>query len=728
MPLGQRIDCGEAKYAGVSLHCEADIVQSLQDCLECGFDFLVAPLASSPERRPAPVPQTPGQAPPPPFAPSDMLLSSAQWSSQVVGRVSSWIDLDSPDLALRRDSEVALAQELAWAGHLSQQACILPPPPRGLRCARYARALNHALMTQPNMALWVTLPLAPPAGEEEKEDEAGGSAVAVDPPSAADDPWEWWHLLRCACDHSTRLCVALDVSRLPAEPAEPSLERWRGENLRAVFLDAALFKPNRHGHWVLSKRLQSVLGEAFAYGVQVALTVDGGRCFKNETSREAVPEESSSSSSAPAPSRPVAFASPPSPQVLDLGQREGLKARWEYLSYLFRKAPPAGAGETSAGELGYRDYLQSPLQPLQDNLESQTYETFEADAIKYTSYEEAIARALRDTLLTRARNADGEQAPITPPEYADPSFSLTADDGNAPPCHVRRPPLLPPPCAPEDAEAIVAVVGAGRGPLVAAALSAASKTGVRVHVFAVEKNPNAVLTLQHRHSLDGWAGRVSLVAGDMRDWKPRRQVDVLVSELLGSFGDNELSPECLDGAQSVLREGGICVPQSYASFLAPLSTHKLWTDARGFKEVERFETPYVVRMHRARVLAPPQRVHEFVHPAPQPADNERCASLSFSVDGQGASVCHGFVGYFDTELYGGVRLSIVPETHTPGMNSWFPIYFPVHAPFYVPKDSTIEVTIWRKTSRHKVWYEWLVTSPVPSVIHNPRGRSYYVGL
>lgn len=30
MPLGQRIDCGEAKYAGVSLHCEADIVQSLQ--------------------------------------------------------------------------------------------------------------------------------------------------------------------------------------------------------------------------------------------------------------------------------------------------------------------------------------------------------------------------------------------------------------------------------------------------------------------------------------------------------------------------------------------------------------------------------------------------------------------------------------------------------------------------------------------------------------------------
>ncbi len=30
-------------------------------------------------------------------------------------------------------------------------------------------------------------------------------------------------------------------------------------------------------------------------------------------------------------------------------------------------------------------------------------------------------------------------------------------------------------------------------------------------------------------------------------------VDILVSELLGSFGDNELSPECLDGAMRFLK-------------------------------------------------------------------------------------------------------------------------------------------------------------------------------
>lgn len=41
-------------------------------------------------------------------------------------------------------------------------------------------------------------------------------------------------------------------------------------------------------------------------------------------------------------------------------------------------------------------HLQCPLQPLQDNLESQTYEVFERDSIKYIKYEEAVCKALLD--------------------------------------------------------------------------------------------------------------------------------------------------------------------------------------------------------------------------------------------------------------------------------------------------------------------------------------------
>ena len=77
-----------------------------------------------------------------------------------------------------------------------------------------------------------------------------------------------------------------------------------------------------------------------------------------------------------------------------------------------------------------------------------------------------------------------------------------------------------------------------------------------------------------------WNGDVIVVSCDMREWDaPEKvgfrvvvardlmvvksfrefifliypQADILVSELLGSFGDNELSPECLDGAQSFLK-------------------------------------------------------------------------------------------------------------------------------------------------------------------------------
>ena len=66
----------------------------------------------------------------------------------------------------------------------------------------------------------------------------------------------------------------------------------------------------------------------------------------------------------------------------------------------------------------------------------------------------------------------------------------------------------------------------------------------------------------------------------MRHWEAPQQADILVSELLGSFGDNELSPECLDGAQKFLKEGGISIPQSYTSFLQPITTAKLWNDVK----------------------------------------------------------------------------------------------------------------------------------------------------
>ena len=147
---------------------------------------------------------------------------------------------------------------------------------------------------------------------------------------------------------------------------------------------------------------------------------------------------------------------------------------------------------------------------------------------------------------------------------------------------------------------VLMVVGAGRGPLVRAALNASERSGRKIRVFAVEKNPNAVITLQQQQ-IELWGDQVTVISSDMREWNPPEEdfADILVSELLGSFGDNELSPECLDGAQKFLKPGGISIPYSYTSFIGPLQSSKLYNEVRGCKDetkhpMANFETPYVV--------------------------------------------------------------------------------------------------------------------------------------
>ena len=44
--------------------------------------------------------------------------------------------------------------------------------------------------------------------------------------------------------------------------------------------------------------------------------------------------------------------------------------------------------------------------------------------------------------------------------------------------------------------------------------------------------------------------------------------------------------------------------------------------------------------------------------------------------------------------------------------------------------ATLQVHMWRCAAAHKVWYEWAaeLEGGQAGPIHNPNGRSYYVGL
>lgn len=370
-----------------------------------------------------------------------------------------------------------------------------------------------------------------------------------------------------------------------------------------------------------------------------------------------------------------------------------------YMRYLQKNQQPRTTIEKFGS--GYQDYLQAPLQPLADNLESVTYEVFEKDPVKYDWYERAIAQALSDWIRQ------------------------------------------PKPTSSTSGAVVIAVAGSGRGPLVTRALRASQMTGVAVEVWAVEKNPNAYVLLQRHNELD-WGGVVNVVKSDMRAWKgpiisssatigqavtsttitpvsTYGKVDILVSELLGSFADNELSPECLDGVQHVLApQFGISIPSSYTAHLTPVLAPRLHADIshRAVTDATATETPYVVMLHAIDYLATSvpdhpriQQAWEFIHPLPAStlaiAEARRGGGVSGGgggsmSGGDGANehntrhsrtkficrdrgVVNGLAGYFEAVLYDGgeqgkVELSTRPDTidaKSKDMISWFPIYFPL---------------------------------------------------
>jgi len=271
----------------------------------------------------------------------------------------------------------------------------------------------------------------------------------------------------------------------------------------------------------------------------------------------------------------------------------------------------------------------------------------------------------------------------------------------------------------------VIVVGAGRGPLVMAARSAATRLSVELKVWAVEKNPNAVITLQHRKEMENW-DNVEIIGDDMRFWKAPHKADIIVSELLGSFGDNELSPECLDGAQEYLVEDGDCIPQEYTSYLTPVTSQKLWNDVKNYSDLAHFETAYVVKFHQA--FYPTKQIKPcftFSHPNPDLKNNDRYTMLDFDIELD--SLVHGFAGYFHCKLYKEFSISIEPNSLSEGMFSWFPIYFPLRVPITMRKGQRLKSHWWRCQNDKKVWYEWAISEPAPQPVHNPGGRSYSVG-
>jgi protein arginine N-methyltransferase 5 len=473
------------------------------------------------------------------------------------------------------------------------------------------------------------------------------------------DIWDRWNTLRNLCGHNSRIKIALEI---PGDlPEGASLKRWISEPIASVIIPKKIFLTNKNGYPVLSKRHQELVRKLFKHTNQYIISD-----IFNE---------------------PL--------------EKNGLPSYQQYIRHLFRTQDQLSDIEKLA--VDYEDYLQTPLQPLMNNLESMTYEVFEQDPVKYIQYEEAIYRALLDRMDFK-----------------------------------------------KDEPLVVMVVGAGRGPIVERALKASERANRKIKLYAIEKNPNAFITLKQKKEV--WGDKVTIVFTDMRYWEAPEKADILVSELLGSFGDNELSPECLDGAQKLLNpDTGISIPSDYTSYITPISSTKLYNSVSSYKDVMHFETSYVVKFNKVFEISEPKPIWSFHHPNwnidinPGSVNfnlhNDRYNSIEFVIPEN--MTIHGIGGYFEATLYKDVIISINPPTHSEGMFSWFPLFFPLKIPMYAKKGSKIVAHFWRLHDAKKVWYEWCVVPVVSddenketypqdvgsaSCIHNPGGRSHWIGL
>ncbi|KAI1349351.1 methyltransferase-like protein [Xylaria sp. FL0043] len=669
-----------------------------------------------------------------PLTTDDTTLFPEVYTSGFVGYASPWIDLCSPNHVIASISRQVLNLEVDYANFCGVRSIIISGPRQdssqagsGRGIAQYARAINEALLIGSRVNLIIHLPMYREPGLEEKVAQLSTSKEVPEKVQSAEEidiftTWDSWHVIRTACDYDARLFVALRIPRIL--PAKDLQMRWFSEPIQYLTYGPSTFQTNKAGHPSLGRPHQELIHTYMRLKhAPYFLLCDVGPELHDDPAVEQTVDTSSASEFPTLAD--AATATQPSKRE---SRVQGHNAYLAYLRHLERQQEPYTGLELST-LTNFQDWLQSPLQPLSDNLESITYEVFEGDPVKYNQYELAIEEALK--------------------EWSELKKPTSSPDG-----------------------VVIAVAGSGRGPLVTRALRASETTGVPVKVWAVEKNPNAYVYLL-RQNQTVWNGRVTVVKTDMRAWKgpvtssPENaavvhgKVDILVSELLGSFGDNELSPECLDGIQHVLApEHGISIPSSYTAHVSPIATPRLFADIKSRQEqggdANAFDTPWVVRLFALDFVAARVPDHgrfqlawEFEHPLPQSTMETIAARRSGGVVGGGGGsmaggvgandhnarechltfvcrsrgVVHGLAGYFEAVLYASqierdedgsrpmVELSTLPEMidrKSKDMVSWFPIFFPLKQPLYFPSDSELEVTMWRQTDDAKVWYEWMV--------------------
>jgi protein arginine N-methyltransferase 5 len=209
------------------------------------------------------------------FQLDEVVLARLEESPNVIAFASDWISLDARDEWVRHDAEIALYQEVAWAGYLNVQTLVLPPPRDRAHVASYARAVNASVdhIGSAQLYLSIRIPIYDPHLLMD-----GAPCTELTPEARMSMCWEMWDTIRTMCAYTNRIslsknphvCIehlvlilflsALDLNMSFAVQNVPySFDRWISEPTRHIILPASSFVPNPKGYPVLTKPLQQFI-------------------------------------------------------------------------------------------------------------------------------------------------------------------------------------------------------------------------------------------------------------------------------------------------------------------------------------------------------------------------------------------------------------------------------------------------------------------------------------
>ncbi|ODV95193.1 hypothetical protein PACTADRAFT_2900 [Pachysolen tannophilus NRRL Y-2460] len=617
---------------------------------------------------------------------SEVGIFTGDHTKKIVGLISSWVELDSKNQIINEFSLQVLANELSYANHIGLSMVLIAPPKNLNTLSIFTNNLNTALNKFKNLNISISLPIC----EEILENPITGEIVPVIDSLST---WDMWNSIRLQCNYNENLSVSLALPK--KNIPQYIINRWLLEPVKIFLISTSSFILNHKNYPVLNKFNQIILWKFIQkkwFNPPILLLHGVDKDFKKNSINNTIEND-----------HPII--------KLENGEEIYL-GDLAYLNYLkfisktndknLQLSPIELFTNDRYSKIFGQDSLQVPLQPLQHNLDNITYKIFEKDSIKYDYYERAMIASLIDLLkLEKFQNIKK-----TVLSFQSSQNIIQIKNLN------------------------ILIIGPGRGPLIEKLFSSLNFLKLdlsKIKIYAVEKNPNATIYLTQKNQ-QKWDNKVNIINEDVRFWQNddiSLKFNLVIGELLGSFGCNELSPECFDSVEKWCdySETNSCIfiPRSYTSYIAPAIAPTVYKNLCKLGDMRAFHRPYIVLNNQFDLLS--SKFHEswtFEHPnnishmhksLNNNHHNKRIKKLSFKCRHKG--MIHGLVGCFEAELYPGISISNNPNYLLPqDLISWLPTFFPLENPIYLSDDQEVEILLKRDFDNEdrKIWYEWTVES------------------